>query len=151
VCLSILNTWGDNEWSPCQTLTAILSTIQSIMNKNPIVNEPNYENEKETGIIAQNYNKIIEYYNIRGAVLGYFNLNNINNSNQQNETTNNSYYSNFTGIIKEKIKENYEKYYKNMMKNMIYDGERVICNTYSMNVLLDYTKLKNDITFFLKK
>ena len=148
VCLSILNTWGNNEWSPCQTLTAILSTIQSIMNSNPIINEPHYENENENGLVAQNYNKIVQFYNIRGAVLGYINLstyqtNTTNNTNNTNNSDS-SYYSNFTGIIKEKIKENYEKYYKNIMKNMIYDGQQIICNTYSMNVLLDYTKLKND-------
>ncbi len=135
VCLSILNTWGNNEWSPCQTLTAILSTIQSIMNNNPIVNEPNYENEN--GIISQNYNKIIEYYNIKGAVISYFNTNNLN-------LNDSCYYSNFIGIMKEKIKENYENYYKNIFKNMAYDGIKIICNTYGMNVLLDYTKLKND-------
>lgn len=134
VCLSILNTWGKNEWSPCNTLTAILSTIQSIMNNNPIINEPNYENEN--GMISQNYNKIVEYYNIRGAVLGYFNI--------DEEQQNSSYYACFIEIMKGKLNENYDKYYKNIIKNMIYDGERINFNTYSMNVLLDYSKLKKD-------
>ena len=29
VCLSVLNTWGKNEWSPCQNLASIASTIQA--------------------------------------------------------------------------------------------------------------------------
>ncbi len=139
VCLSILNTWGNNEWSPCNTLTAILSTIQSIMNENPIVNEPQFENE--TGLISQNYNKIIEYYNIKGAVMGYFNKNTDDTDDIDNQ---NQYYSNFMSIIKEKTKNNYEKYKKNILKNMIFDGEQVSCNTYGLYVLLDYTKLKNE-------
>ncbi len=140
VCLSILNTWGNNEWSPCNTLTAIFTTIQSIMNENPIINEPNFESE--TGLLSQNYNKIITYYNIKGAVLQYFNTDNTTDNTKDNNTE--QYYSDFMSIIKEKTKDNYEKYTKNIIKNMIFDGEKIICNTYGMNVLLDYTKLKND-------
>jgi ubiquitin-protein ligase len=43
VCLSILGTWGNMEWSPLLTLEKVLMTIQGIMNENPIVNEPNFE------------------------------------------------------------------------------------------------------------
>jgi ubiquitin-protein ligase len=82
VCLSILNTWGTNEWSPCQTITAIASTIQSIMNDNPIINEPDFETE--TGTVSKNYIKILEYYNLKGAVY--------------NQLYNNSYYMSKTEL-----------------------------------------------------
>jgi ubiquitin-conjugating enzyme E2 Z len=43
VCLSILNTWSGPGWTSACTLKGILSTIQSILNQNPIINEPGFE------------------------------------------------------------------------------------------------------------
>lgn len=42
VCLSLLNTWGPNEWSPVITFEKILLTIQGILDSNPISHEPSY-------------------------------------------------------------------------------------------------------------
>ena len=55
VCLSIIGTWQGPKWSSIQTLRSLLLSIQSLMNENPINNEPGYEN------IKPNENKSIEY------------------------------------------------------------------------------------------
>lgn len=57
VCLSILGTWGNMEWSPLLRIEQILITIQGIMNENPIVNEPGFEklslkNDERAGTYA---------------------------------------------------------------------------------------------------
>ena len=56
VCLSILGTWSGPKWSSVQTLKSVLLSIQSLMNENPIINEPGWENE--VGIYS---GKIFEY------------------------------------------------------------------------------------------
>lgn len=43
VCLSILGTWGQREWSPILSLEKILLTIQGLMDNNPLTNEPGFE------------------------------------------------------------------------------------------------------------
>jgi ubiquitin-protein ligase len=43
VCLSILGTWGNWEWSPLLNFEKIFITIQGILNDNPIINEPGFE------------------------------------------------------------------------------------------------------------
>jgi ubiquitin-protein ligase len=43
VCLSILGTWSGPKWSPVMTLSTVLSSIQSLLEENPITNEPGYE------------------------------------------------------------------------------------------------------------
>jgi ubiquitin-protein ligase len=43
VCLSILGTWSGPKWSPVMTLSTVVSSIQSLLEANPIVNEPGYE------------------------------------------------------------------------------------------------------------
>jgi ubiquitin-conjugating enzyme E2 Z len=40
VCLSILNTWGSEEWSSSLNLISICKTIQSLLDNNPILHEP---------------------------------------------------------------------------------------------------------------
>jgi ubiquitin-protein ligase len=43
VCLSILGTWGNMEWSPLLTFEKILLTIQGLLDNNPIAHEPGFE------------------------------------------------------------------------------------------------------------
>ena len=62
VCVSILNTWEGDKWSACQTINSILLTLCSLLNKEPLLNEPGIKsNNQYLGI----YNKIIEYIYIQ--------------------------------------------------------------------------------------
>jgi ubiquitin-protein ligase len=132
VCLSVLNTWGKNEWSPCQNLISIASTIQSVMNENPITNEPEFETE--TGTISQNYYKIIEYYNLKGSVYK------ILKSQFDNNNTNTN---NFKQIIKDYFLSNYDKYMKIITKNKReLDNETISCQIYELSVKLEYKNLE---------
>lgn len=59
VCLSMINTWGSNEYSPGLSLTKILRTIQSILTDNPIEGEPGHETDKSAEAI--NYREMVRY------------------------------------------------------------------------------------------
>lgn len=67
VCLSILNTWSGPKWTSCQNLSSVLVSIQSILNENPIHNEPGWENEN--GIVSTSYNNIITHENFNIAII----------------------------------------------------------------------------------
>jgi ubiquitin-protein ligase len=43
VCLSILGTWSGPKWSAVMNISTVLSSIQSLLEANPIVNEPSWE------------------------------------------------------------------------------------------------------------
>jgi ubiquitin-conjugating enzyme E2 Z len=43
VCLSILGTWSGPSWAAAMTISTVLSSIQSLLEPNPIVNEPGWE------------------------------------------------------------------------------------------------------------
>jgi ubiquitin-protein ligase len=60
VCLSILGTWKGPAWTAAITLSKMLLTIQSLLEENPIVNEPTYETVKLTDPRAANYTAFIE-------------------------------------------------------------------------------------------
>jgi ubiquitin-protein ligase len=130
VCLSILNTWGKKEWSPCMTIVSIASTLQSILNNNPLTNEPSYENA--IGLNAQNYKKIVNYNNLMGGVIEM--IKNIPIG-----------FSIFQHIINNYFINHFNEY-------LIYienDGEIITCTEYSITCKLDYKKVKNEFDILI--
>ena len=69
VCLSILGTWTGPKWSSIQTLKSTLLSIQSLLNDNPIQNEPGWENKDDNDIDSINYKEYIRYNNYYYAML----------------------------------------------------------------------------------
>jgi ubiquitin-protein ligase len=60
VCLSILNTWGSNEWSPLLTLEKIMITVKAILDNNPISHEPSYQKAQ-----SESYKAYSSYYSLK--------------------------------------------------------------------------------------
>ncbi|KAG9343760.1 hypothetical protein JZ751_013141 [Albula glossodonta] len=67
VCLSILGTWTGPAWSPAQSISSVLISIQSLMTENPYHNEPGFEQERHPGD-SKNYNECIRHETLRVAV-----------------------------------------------------------------------------------
>lgn len=69
VCLSILGTWSGPGWTSAQTLSSVLLTIQSLLMKDPLTNEPGYEVRKPyTEQKHKLYETLITYENFRTAI-----------------------------------------------------------------------------------
>lgn len=124
VCLSILNTWGNNpneRWNTnTSTILQVLLSIQSlIMVDHPYFNEPGYEKSMNTPDGIKNsdlYNLTIEYYTLKSAIFSLIN---------------NNKYQQFTNII--------NKYFSENKENIIKHYNNII--TKNENLLLKY---KND-------
>ncbi|XP_064611647.1 ubiquitin-conjugating enzyme E2 Z-like [Liolophura sinensis] len=67
ICLSILGTWSGPAWSPAQSLSSVLVSVQSLLNENPYHNEPGFKRERNPGD-AKRYNDIIRHETLRVAV-----------------------------------------------------------------------------------
>lgn len=73
ICLSLLGTWSGPSWTSIMDLSCILLSIQSLLDENPIRNEPGYEYIK--GDLNDNYNKVIEYNSLNSSLIDtYLNL-----------------------------------------------------------------------------
>lgn len=68
VCLSIIGTWQGPSWTPCMSMTTVLTSIQSLMSEMPYRNEPHHENDDNT--LCHQYNDCIEYHTYRVAIIG---------------------------------------------------------------------------------
>jgi len=130
VCLSILGTWSGPSWTPAMDITNILLTIQSLLDNNPLCNEPGYEienNTKKNSTLHKNYNKVIKFNTIDNLILD----NLINNFEDFNI---------FKNIMMEHFKKNYESIIKNIKNN--YDiKEYIKIGLYNINTLIDYKPL----------
>lgn len=70
VCLSILGTWSGPGWTSAQTLSTILLTIQSLLVKDPLTNEPGFEIRKShTEKRHANYETMVTFENYNIAIL----------------------------------------------------------------------------------
>lgn len=69
VCLSILNTFSGPTWTLCQNLKSILLVLQTVLNDNPLCNEPGFEIPTQRNINDyENYKNTIRYYNYSYAI-----------------------------------------------------------------------------------
>lgn len=105
VCLSILGTWDGPRWHPSLNILGIAKTLQSILTENPLQNEPGYD--KNYGYGHKNYERTIEYENIRISVVEQLNL--VLNFPDH-------IFNRFADAMKTKFMQNYSTYLKAIEK-----------------------------------
>lgn len=134
VCLSLLNTWNGPSWTPCNNLSSILNCILAfVFVKNPLTNEPGFENNSEP--ILYQYNSIIEYESLRIATLHM--LNNLPRKFEYfSEIINKYFYDNFYNYLNRLILLRNEKNYQNF-----------VCKFYNLDIICNY---QNIIDKFIK-
>jgi ubiquitin-protein ligase len=67
LCMSHLGTWEGPSWTSVMSLSTIILDIQSIMDDNPLKNEPGYEKNCDSNE-HNKYKRVIQYYNYRDFV-----------------------------------------------------------------------------------
>ncbi len=61
VCLSLLGTWDGPPWTSCCTIRILLITIQSILDDDPYMNEPNVRTDDASHMP---YNRAVRFHNL---------------------------------------------------------------------------------------
>jgi len=131
VCLSILNTWSGPQWTSCNNISTVLLSIQSmVFVKDPLHNEPGFENDKSSR--NMNYNKLILYENLNTGI--YKTLKYVPNN-----------FIYFSSIITKIFIDNYNKIIDIIKNNLHEDKKFVDCHIYSMKGDLNYNELNDNI------
>ena len=109
VCLSILGTWSGPSWTSAMDIINVLITIQSLLDDQPLCNEPGYEKIVPSKMhIHNDYNMVIEYNTYNSLILGRLHTKFEDFDNFKKDMI--EYFEkNKTNIIK-KIEKNMEKY-----------------------------------------
>lgn len=70
VCLSMLGTWSGPGWMPVNTIINVFMAVQAlVLNDYPVKNEPGYSNHSDKSVEVANYNRVVEYANIKVGIL----------------------------------------------------------------------------------
>jgi len=140
VCLSMLNTWVGDQWSPCNSISSVLLTICTVFNENPFLNEPNIQStHSEIGV----YNKILAYGNFSVAMRDVLCKDNYSKE-----------FPRLVNIAKERFVENYSKIKEEIRKHR--DGDNVEndvlqMNFYRIKTKIQYSKIEKELDDLIKK
>jgi ubiquitin-conjugating enzyme E2 Z len=131
VCLSILNTWKGEAWSGCQTISSVLLAMCTILNNEPLLNEPGVcKNHRD----FEPYNAIIQYKNIEVAIFGML------ASVAPNASV--SEFAIFGDYMREHFQKNKEKIRLRIVELIKNGGEQLYSiNVYKMAVQTNYSEL----------
>jgi len=67
VCLSILGTWSGPQWTTIMDISSVLISIQSLLDDNPLDNEPGFAGKKTK--IHEDYRECVRYEKFRTLIL----------------------------------------------------------------------------------
>lgn len=135
VCLSILGTWNGPQWTTIMDIGTVLLSIQSLLNNNPLDNEPGYSNRKthlhdkyskcvayETyrTLIYKNYNDIPEKFMcFQDIITKHITTNKMNILDKLDSYINDTYYNNSIVVVpiyRIKLKLDYESIKQKLLK-----------------------------------
>lgn len=130
VCLSIINTWGQPDWSPSMSLMSLLITLEERFFERALGCEPGCENSDITK--HHHYNNYIEYVKYKVAMIDVV------------ENKYGTVYTPFTSIIQDEIQANLvwhtERVNTMMTRNQ---GKHLACPHYnSVGVTCDTVPIK---------
>ena len=132
VCLSIINTWSGPKWTSIMHIGSIMLSIQSLLDENPLHNEPGFENE--SGYRNDIYNLIVEHDTFQNLIL-------------RNCFTIPEKYKEFEGIIKENISKEKLTILSKLetLCEKYPSREKVSSNIYNITIIMDYPRIQKQL------
>ena len=135
VCLSILGTWSGPQWTSCITLKTVLFSIQSLLNENPIQNEPGYETCIDDK--AKTYKDIVKYYNVKVATIQMLNLTPPG-------------FEGFIPVMKDYFLKNFDEFHSYVMEN-INNKTKIHSRIYSLCLYPEYPLLLDKLNIIKER
>jgi ubiquitin-protein ligase len=137
VCLSILGTWQGPPWEPCMSISDVCFYLRSILNSNPLENEPGFEKRKDA--VMTNYIKYVDINNYYYAINYLIKNKPYVEFNVFNNTINKLFIKNFIEI---------EKYLQNEVTQDKIENRKYInlhISPYNKYITTNYSNILNDL------
>jgi len=153
VCLSRLDTWDgssptSDRWSPCMTLVFILNMIRmQVLTAKALDNEPEYRHSIENPVNAQNYEKFVQYHNLRSNVVDLYQKLKRHSLQIPKELQ-----DVISGVVYKYVTEHHDWYLKEITQHSVDNGLYITCTTYTnSSCLCDYDELLVDFKNIFNK
>jgi ubiquitin-protein ligase len=140
VCVSILNTWKGETWTSCQNIRSVLLTLVTLLNDNPLTNEPGFPPSNK---YCKPYKRQIEYMNFKIAIMRTLKF---------KENSMPPEFIGFKPVIIKHFKEKKEVISKRIssLVNSEYDNKEDYVSVYNMRLTYNYNKLNNEFNDLIK-
>ena len=140
VCLSILGTWSGPSWEAVMDINCVAKTIQSLMSKKTLQNEPGFQTE--VGEQCINYDRIVSFENIKSYIGGHVERAKLDKNKKIKSL------HGFHDIILEHFYKNKDNLLKRIKNNERYTKEPVELSISVYNIICEenYKKLFNFIS-----
>tara|TARA_Y100001970_G_scaffold226757_1_gene280463 strand:+ start:1204 stop:1965 length:762 start_codon:yes stop_codon:yes gene_type:complete len=157
VCLSIINTWNGEGWTSCNNINSILLILSSILDNNSLTYEPGIDIQN---INVKKYNFLVSYKNIEYTIIKIIKFIYTLDENYNYSNINDKIIILFKNEILQNFFNNYKTIYNNLenLKNNSHhylvnnnNNNTLYISTYSLNFLIDFQKIKNEIDFIINK
>jgi ubiquitin-protein ligase len=133
VCLSAINTWSGPKWTSVMDISSVLLSIQSLLNNDPLHNEPGFENEK--GKRNDTYNLMVEYDTYNHLI-------------KNNGFTLHPLFLTFDDVISKRLKNERENILQkiDILCKKYPKPIKASINIYNLTMIIDYNSLKKELT-----
>ena len=139
VCLSILGTWNGPQWTTIMDISTVLLSIQSILDKYPLLNEPGYTlSEKRHHKIIYDFNDVAFSETISSLII-------------KNYDRTPSDFSIFKDIMNDYIKTNFTEINNNINKRLDIKNRKIIQELYRLNYSIDNNELLKEYLAFCSR
>jgi ubiquitin-protein ligase len=139
VCVSTLNTWRGEQWTACQSIRSILMTLVTLLNDNPLTNEPGFRDNHPA---CKPYRDIIEFMNYRIAICDILNKRHLPEM-----------FYGFLPIITKYVIENKDIINSNLkkLKDSPVNNTKIQVGAYNMSLNVNYQSIIVDFELLIKE
>lgn len=132
VCLSVINTWGNPDWSPSTSVMALLHILEERFTEKALCFEPGLEMSETSKL--QKYNETVEYGKYVTAIIPILKKRYY-------------IYDAFQDVIQPHFREHYEYHCKRLQENLIpvHQGKTLTSPAYGVKVVADYQSILQEL------
>lgn len=147
MCFSFLGTWSGPSWTSAMGLSTIILNLQTVLDENPLKNEPGYDK----GIITNEhltYQRIIQYLNMRDFTIKTMKL-----CKSDNVLQNHEYLVEFKPFLIEHFKKHIKTIQSkfNVLLDSNPNSQRLVINYQCTTVTVDYPSLTIELDMLSKQ
>jgi ubiquitin-protein ligase len=130
VCLSVINTWAGEDWTPSMSLLSIINILEERFNERALCFEPGKENASHGMLIE--YNQCIEYAKYTNCIIPIM-------------TNKYEVYADFQSVLVAEFLKNYDHYMKCVAALSIYNNKCLHMPFYGYRYQVDTSIVKDKL------
>lgn len=139
VCLSVINTWSNNDWTPSTSIMSLISILEERFNEKAVCFEPSREMSRAN--VMMHYNNVVEYAKYKVCIINVLN----------SLDTPTSLFHCFKEQILQELNENSQYLTQRLDALSLSIDNKTLSDTYGHTLICDCQKMKSEFQATLQR